>query len=120
LALVRPHKKSVLGEYLFRAFSSHAIRDQFRVRANGITRFGLSIDAITSALFPLPPLEEQRSIAVFLRRETSRINTLIAGIREDVNGPGLFARLVKALIEYRLALISAAVTGKIDVRKEVS
>ncbi|MDD5094609.1 MAG: restriction endonuclease subunit S [Dehalococcoidia bacterium] len=120
LALVRSDIKVLYGEYLFRAFASHAIRDQFRVRANGITRFGLSIDAITSALFPLPPLEEQRIIADFLRRETTKINALISGIREDVNGPGLFARLIKLLVEYRTALVSAAVLGRIDVRKEVS
>lgn len=54
LAMIRPHADRMCGEYLFRAFTAHGIRDQFRVRANGITRYGLSVDAITSALFPVP------------------------------------------------------------------
>ncbi len=117
LALVRPLAETVDGEFLFRAFDAHGIRDQFRVRAIGITRYGLPVDAITSALFPLPPIEEQKAIAQFLRVETGRINSLIRGIREDVSGTGLFARLVASLVEYRSALVSAAVTGQIDIRK---
>ncbi|NMC14839.1 MAG: N-6 DNA methylase [Chloroflexi bacterium] len=120
LALIQPDEKQITGEYLFRAFSAHAIRDQFRVRANGITRFGLSRDGITSALFPVPPLNEQHAIAQFLRRECNKINNLIAGISKDTNGQGLFSMLVKTLLEYRSSLISAAVTGKIDVSREAS
>ena len=55
--------------------------------------------AITS-----PP--EQRIIAAFLDRETARIDALISKIREAIDH----------LKEFRTALISAAVTGKIDVR----
>ena len=54
----------------------------------------------------LPPLSEQQAIADFLDRETAKIDALVAKIREGI---GL-------LKEYRTALISAAVTGKIDVR----
>ncbi|MDF1558411.1 MAG: restriction endonuclease subunit S, partial [ANME-2 cluster archaeon] len=55
---------------------------------------------------PNPPLPEQRAIAAFLDRETGRIDTLTTKIRESIS----------KLREYRTALISAAVTGKIDVR----
>jgi type I restriction enzyme S subunit len=59
---------------------------------------------------PLPavPLNEQAAIASFLERETTRIGSLIAKTQ----------RAVELLREYRTALISAAVTGKIDVRGE--
>jgi type I restriction enzyme S subunit len=53
-----------------------------------------------------PPVEEQRSIATYLDRETARIDALIAKVREAI----------ERLKELRTALISAAVTGKIDVR----
>ena len=54
----------------------------------------------------LPPLSEQRAIAAFLDRETARIDTLIAKQQ----------RMIELLKERRSALITAAVTGKIDVR----
>ena len=58
-------------------------------------------------LFPFPPINEQRQIAVFLDQETAKIDGLIAKIQESID----------RLKEYRTALISAAVTGKIDVRE---
>jgi restriction endonuclease S subunit len=53
---------------------------------------------------------EQRAIAAFLDRETAKIDALIAKVREAI----------ERLKEYRTALISAAVTGKIDVREVVA
>ena len=57
---------------------------------------------------PVPPLAEQRAIADHLDRETARIDALSA--KND--------RLIALLREKRTALISAAVTGKIDLRNE--
>ena len=53
-----------------------------------------------------PPLDEQQRIAHYLVEETTRIDALIA---ETTSAADL-------LIERRAALISAAVTGKVDVR----
>jgi len=58
----------------------------------------------------LPPEVEQIEIADELDRETARIRALIAKVRDHI----------ALLREYRTALISAAVTGKIDVRSEVA
>src|SRR5579885_1109178 len=57
-----------------------------------------------------PPEPEQRAIAAFRDRETARIDALVAMVREAI----------ERLKELRTALISAAVTGKIDVREEVA
>lgn len=100
LAQIRPKADRAIGDYIFRAFEAHPVRDQFRVRANGITRFGLSRDAVASATFPVPPLDEQRAIAGFLDRETAKIDGLVAKKR----------RLIELLAENRTALISHAVT----------
>jgi restriction endonuclease S subunit len=54
----------------------------------------------------IPPREEQIAIADFLDEETAEIDALIAKVEEAI----------ERLKEYRVALISAAVTGKIDVR----
>ena len=57
--------------------------------------------------FLLPPLPEQGDIAAYLDAETAKLDALIAKVKEAI----------ERLQEYRSALITAAVTGKIDVRK---
>ena len=56
---------------------------------------------------PFPPLEEQRAIAAFLDHGTQRV--------DDLTGKAESA--IERLQEYRTALITAAVTGKVDVRE---
>ena len=55
----------------------------------------------------LPPMEEQCAIVADLKRATARINTLIAKTEHSI----------ELLRERRTALITSAVTGKIDLRK---
>lgn len=71
---------------------------------------GLAVDTIGIIHVPAPPPVEQRAIAAFLDQETARIDALVAKIREAI----------ERLKELRTALISAAVTGKIDVRGEAA
>ena len=63
-------------------------------------------EAILSTQLPIPPITEQAGIAAFLDTETSKFDTLTAEAQ----------RAVDLLQERRTALISAAVTGQIDVR----
>ncbi|MFZ3110545.1 MAG: hypothetical protein WA234_07665, partial [Rectinemataceae bacterium] len=56
----------------------------------------------------LPNQSEQRKVVSYLNRETAKIDALVAKVE----------RAVELLKEYRIALISAAVTGKIDLREE--
>ncbi len=88
------------GSYLFRAFQAEDISSQFRVSANGITRFGISKSAINDAIFLLPPIEEQRRIAQFLDRTTTDIDRAIAQKQ----------RLIELLQEQKAILINQAVT----------
>jgi len=53
----------------------------------------------------LPPIDEQRTITSYIDCETARIDKMIAKIDE----------VIERVYEYRSALITAAVTGKIDV-----
>lgn len=66
----------------------------------------LSFTHVKKVRLPKPPLEEQSAIADYLDRVTARIDTLIAKTE----------RSIELLREYRTALITAAVTGKIDLR----
>lgn len=72
---------------------------------------GLSVSNILQLKIPVPPESEQRLIADHIKLETSLIDRLISEV----------AISTKLLKERRTALISAAVTGKIDLReKEVA
>jgi type I restriction enzyme, S subunit len=64
---------------------------------------------VRNLLAALPPVKEQTAIVDFLDKESAKTDSLIAKIREGI----------EKLKEYRTALISAAVTGKIDVRNEI-
>ncbi|WP_008313111.1 restriction endonuclease subunit S [Leptolyngbya sp. PCC 6406] len=88
------------GSYLFRAFQAEGISSQFRVSANGITRFGIGKSAINDAIFPLPPVEEQKRIVEFLDRTTTEIDRAISQKQ----------RLIELLQEQKAIVINQAVT----------
>jgi type I restriction enzyme S subunit len=74
---------------------------------NGSSREGINFSQIGDLIIAKPrDLSEQSAIAAYLDRETAKLDALVAKVRA--------AR--SRLDEYRTALISAAVTGKIDVR----
>ena len=104
LALLRPQPATVDGRFLRYCFSAEKINLQFQVGANGITRYGLSLDALGGALFPVPSLEEQIEIADFLDRKTAAIDGIIQ--KKE--------RLITLLQEKRQAVISRAVTRGLD------
>jgi type I restriction enzyme S subunit len=67
LAQIRPNSKNVIGEFLFRAFFRHETSRQFKISANGITRYGLSKGSIENSLFVIPKsIPEQYIIADIL------------------------------------------------------
>lgn len=72
----------------------------------GSTHNTIYMPDIASLTIALPPVKEQHAVVAFIRREISRIDALI---NEAEKGTTLLG-------ERRSALISAAVTGKIDVR----
>lgn len=105
LAQIRANKEEMLGEYIFRIFQSKNFNSNFEIAANGITRYGLSIDAIRSVIIPIPPKEEQKEIVEFILSETSKIDLITKRIAQEIE-------LIK---EYRTSLINEVVTGKITL-----
>lgn len=67
---------------------------------------GIGVGQIGPLMVPLPPLDEQREIATYIDEQASKIDTLIAKTE----------RFIELSKERRAALITAAVTGQIDVR----
>jgi type I restriction enzyme S subunit len=100
-----------IGESLSPNFSKYYFRNQvlrifFNKEMNLVTRASLSQDLLKLLPVTVPPLSEQEKIAAFLDRITETLASLLE--------QGL--RSIELLTERRSALISAAVTGKIDVR----
>jgi hypothetical protein len=71
---------------------------------------GLSVDAISALKIPVPPTKEQNLIAEYLDRETAKLDRMMEKVEAAI----------EKLQEYRTALVTAAVTGKIDVRKNTA
>ena len=76
----------------------------------GTTFYGLSQESMGMFELSYPSIAEQLKIVSHLNRETAKLDALAAKIDQAV----------ERLQEYRTALITAAVTGKIDVRKEAT
>ena len=91
--------------YLY--FVTVAARIELETMATGNVLRILNTERLGAIKYPIPPLGEQATIATFLDHETTRIDTLIS----------LTERSIELLKEKRSALITAAVTGKIDVRE---
>ena len=94
LALLRPNLEWVSGEFLHCALSCPDISIQLYVRANGVTRFGLSQNAIKSVWLPVPSPSEQTAIARLLNNVSSKLDD---GINRTL-------REIELLREYRTRL----------------
>lgn len=99
LSIVRP-LAGTHGAFVKRFFDSSYAKSCVAVRANGLTRVGLSQYQIDNLVLPVPPSAEQAQIAIFLDRETAKIDALVMEQR----------RLIELLKEKRQAVISHAIT----------
>lgn len=106
----RPYKGHIVPLFAKYAFQSSGIRHFFAKEMKLVTRASLSQRLLHSLPLPLPPLQQQEDIAAYLEDQTSKLENLIVKTNESV----------VLLKERRTALITAAVTGKIDVRAHAS
>lgn len=98
---------SLSKEYFFRLLSCQVFIDYFTPEVTGVSVPHISPEQISSFLIPLPPLDEQLLINDFLEMNTAKLDQMIQKVETAIS----------KLTEYRSALITAAVTGKIDVRR---
>lgn len=117
LAILRPIPTEVFGPYLFWCLCSKPVREAFGIEAQGITRYGLTLNGIKSVLVPAPDIDIQKAIAHFLDTAIGHIDQVIekAGGREAAKAAAKKS-LLALLLEKRAALITAAITGEMDVR----
>lgn len=89
---------------LYGMMSDH-FQFQLQSLSTGSTAEGLKASKLPILRLVAPPTQEQRVIAEFLDGETAKIDGMVAKVENAL----------ECLQEYRTALITAAVTGKIDV-----
>ncbi|PXB00699.1 restriction endonuclease subunit S [Pectobacterium carotovorum] len=94
------------SEYYFR---NEKLRAFFAKEMNLVTRASLSQDLLKKMPVLLPPIDEQNEIANYLQAECNKFSEIFAETEKTI----------LLLKERRTSLISAAVTGKIDVREAV-
>ncbi|HSH52243.1 MAG TPA: restriction endonuclease subunit S, partial [Bacteroidales bacterium] len=109
LAIIRCKSTLIAPKYLFYLFKSKDFNKQFAISANGITRYGLSQMAIKDAEILIPSLAEQKEIISLIDEKSRYINKYISSLQQQIN-------LIK---QYKSSLISEAVTGKIEIKKDV-
>lgn len=92
------------SEALAWVFKSSLIKNQIDLAQNGAAREGLNFEQIGGMIIVIPPPAEQSAIAIFLDRETAKIDALVAEQE----------KLIALLQEKRQAVISHAVTKGLD------
>lgn len=104
------HTNDVNNRYLMYWFMSSAAKAQIKIDARGssMSMAKISQSHIKSWMIPIPPLAEQNEYVNYLDHNLAKLEA----IEKEVK------RSVTLLKEQRTALISAAVTGKIDVRNQ--
>ena len=97
----RPNVNYDYYTYLFKAMDSMKL---FHGMGTGI-RLTLSFKELKKQILPVPPIEEQLAIVMFINDKTSKIDKLIANITKEI----------ECIKEYKQRLISDVVTGEIKV-----
>ena len=103
---MRPCIGSTDSSFLLKLLSTPRVRDWLGMESVGSTMQNLNTSIIGRIPVAIPGLVEQRRISEFLDGKRGKIDALVARVQEAID----------RLKEFRAALVSAAVAGKIDVR----
>ena len=87
---------------------STCFKENIKLNSNATTIDVIYSYTLREVIIPTPPKNEQLSILQDLAKETNRIDSIISKSEKEID----------LLQEYRTAIISEVVTGKIDVREE--
>lgn len=102
LAIIRPNKAHIDGEYLTFLLSTPEMRYYFFTLATGAIRFGLSVSGIEKAQLFLPPIKEQTKIASIFTAADNEIE--------------VFQKKIDFLKQEKKALMQVLLTGKKRVK----
>lgn len=108
VALLRIRHEAASADFVQLAMRAHAYQERILFEAGGTAIRHIYVSRLAKMPIALPPEEEQRSISGFISEHLSKADVAIYTLFQAIS----------RLRELRTALISAAVTGKIDVRGE--
>lgn len=106
LAYIKPVETECEVRFLRRVFDAAYAYLRNESDGGGSTKGAITCEQIAELPVPVPPLEEQQAIADHIDQVLDRINRIADKA----------TNAIERLTEYRSALITAAVTGQIDVR----
>lgn len=109
LIIVAPERSIVAGEWVSWVFNSSYGYHTLLSIQTGAMHPHLNCGNVKDVLLPVPPLHEQREITQRIEQEERRVTALVSKTE----------RSIELLKERRSALITAAVTGQIDLREAV-
>lgn len=104
VCIIRPNE-NIDYKFLYFILKSKIGQEQILHEQTGSGREGLNFEALKNFYIPFVTIKEQQSIVDFIESETTRIDTKIKDTQ----------KLIELLKEYRTALISEVVTGKVKV-----
>jgi len=104
VCLLRPNKKRIYPRLLAQMLFSEIGQIQFQMAQYGLKQ-GLGFGEVANVAVPLPPREIQETISKEITLASERLDLASRGVNTSIT----------RLKEYRSALITAAVTGQIDV-----
>jgi type I restriction enzyme S subunit len=105
LVIVSPCLEKIVPKFLDYWFNNQLLKQYVELQLVGAALRRISVEKVGRLPVLVPPLDEQRAIVRQLDAVTSRIRSLVHHAQEHI------ARLR----EYRSSLISAAVTGQLDI-----
>lgn len=106
LVFVKPRNDTISADFLRRVFDHSYSFLRSESDGGGSTKGAITCDQISNLWVAVPPTAEQDSIVRHIGKEVLKLAALSAAV----------SAAITRLTEYRAALITAAVTGQIDVR----
>jgi type I restriction enzyme, S subunit len=100
-------REQTLPRWVAYCLTADVAQEQFALDQVQSAQANLSLADLANTWIPVPPCAEQAVIVRYLDRKTARIDEMVRTVEAAI----------ERLYEYRSALITSAVTGKIDVRR---
>lgn len=110
VAVLKVRRETVDPYFLAYALNSGPCYRQAQLYTRGATNNDLGLTRMINIELPLPPLDEQHRIAAYLDEQTAKIDTLITETE----------KFIELAQERRSALITAAVTGQLDMAPKLA
>jgi type I restriction enzyme, S subunit len=100
----------ILSLYLFYSLKNKLVQEYFLHSSQSSAQQAIYLEKVATLFLAIPTIEEQSAIVGFIEKEIVRIDAKITKTK----------CIIELQKEYRTALISEVVTGKLDVRDEVT